>query len=60
MNCGIGHRQGLDSALQWLWCRPGATAPIQPLAWERLYAVGVALKRQKQNKQTFVGVYDMD
>ena len=27
-----------------LWCRPAAVAPIWPLAWERPYAVGVALK----------------
>ena len=26
-------------------CRPAATAPIQPLAWKRPYAMGVALKR---------------
>ena len=30
-----------------LWCRPAATAPIGPLAWEAPYAVGAALKRQK-------------
>ena len=39
-----------------LWCRPAATALIQPLAWESLYAVGAAqemAKRQKtKNKQT--------
>ena len=23
-----------DSVLVWLWCRPAATALIQPLAWE--------------------------
>ena len=23
-----------DLALLWLWCRPAAIAPIQPLAWE--------------------------
>ena len=23
-----------DPALSWLWCRPVATAPIRPLAWE--------------------------
>ena len=27
--------------------RPAATAPIRPLAWEPLYAPGVALYRQK-------------
>ena len=37
-----------DPALLWLWCRPVATAPIRPLAWEPPYAAGAALK--KQNK----------
>ena len=31
----------------WLWRRPAATAPIQPLAWEHPYVAGAALKRQK-------------
>ena len=43
MNCGVGHRHGSDLALLWLWCRPTATAPIRPLAWEPPYASGVAL-----------------
>ena len=34
----------LGLALLWLWCRPGATAPIGPLGWEPLYAAGAALK----------------
>ena len=38
--------------LLWLWCRPAATAAIQPLTWEPPYAVGVALKRQKREKST--------
>ena len=46
MSCGIGHARSLDLAL--LWCRPAAVAPIQPLAWEPLYAMGVTLKRQKE------------
>ena len=33
-----------------LWHRLAATAPIQLLAWELPYAEGVALKRQKKNK----------
>ena len=33
-------------ALVWLWYRPGAAAPIQPLAWELPYVTGAALKRQ--------------
>ena len=31
----------------WLWYSLAAIAPIQLLAWEPPYAVGVALKRQK-------------
>ena len=55
MSCGIGHRNGSDPLLLWLWHRPVATAPIRPLAWEPPYAVGAAqvmAKRQKtkQNK----------
>ena len=33
-----------DPALPRLWHRPAARAPIRPLAWESLYAVGAALK----------------
>ena len=51
MNCGVGHRCSSDLVWLWLWCRPVATAPIRPLAWEPPYAVGVALKRQKRQKQ---------
>ena len=51
MSCGVGRRRISDPALLWLWLRLAATAPIRPLAWEPLYAVGVALKRQKQNKK---------
>ena len=52
MRCGVGHRQGSDLGLLWLWlwCRPAATALIQPLALEPPYAMGAALKRQKKNK----------
>ena len=38
----MGHRCGSDPALLWLWRRPVATAPIQPLAWEPPYAAGAA------------------
>ena len=37
--------------LLWLWCRPAAAAPMQPLAWELPYAVGVTLKRKNKNKK---------
>ena len=51
MSCGVGHRRGSVLVLLWLWCRPAATAPIQPLAWEPPYAVGSALKRQNNNNK---------
>ena len=50
MICGVGRRRSLDLVLLWLWCRPVATVPIGPLAWEPPYAVGAALMRPK--KQT--------
>ena len=50
MSCGVGRRGGLDPALLWLWCKPAATAPIGPLAWEPPYAVGVALEQAKRQK----------
>ena len=34
-----------------LWCRLAATAPIRPLAWEPLYAVGAALKGHKNKNK---------
>ena len=52
MICGVGCRHGLGPELLWLWHRPEATAPIRPLAWELPYAIGAALKRQKN--KTFV------
>ena len=55
MSCGVGHRQGLDLAVLWLWCRPEVTAPIRPLAWEPPCAAGAALERQKKKKRGSVG-----
>ena len=52
MSCGVGPRCDSDPALLWLWRRPGATAPIPPLAWEPPYAAGAALKDKQTNKQT--------
>ena len=48
MSCGVGRRRSSDPAL--LWCRPAAEAPIQPLAWEPPYAMGVALKKKKKDR----------
>ena len=47
VSCAVGRRHGLDSAFLWLRCRPAAVAPIRPLAWELLYAAGVALKKKR-------------
>ena len=46
MSSGVGRRQGSDPALCWLWCRPVATAPIGPLAWEPPCAMGAALETE--------------
>jgi len=37
--------------LLWLWLRPVATAPIQPLAWEPPYAEGAAQEMAKRQKK---------
>ena len=47
MNCGVGHRRGLNPELLWLWRRPAAVAQIQLLAWELPYASSAALKSNK-------------
>ena len=46
----VGHRGNSDPALLWLWCRPAATGPIRPLAWEPPYTEGAALKNKRQKK----------
>ena len=51
MSCSVSHRCGWDSALLWLWCRPAAIAPIQPLAWDPPCAVGAALKTLKKKRK---------
>ena len=48
MNCGVSLRCSSDLALLWLWRMPVATAPIQHLAWEPPYAMGVAVKKKKK------------
>ena len=47
----IGHRQGSDPTLLWLWCRPAAVALIRPLAWEPLYATGAVLEKKKRRRK---------
>ena len=46
-----GQRRGSDPVLLWLWCRPAAAAPIQPLAWKHPYATGVDLKGRKKKRK---------
>ena len=48
MSCGVGLRLGSDPVL--LWLRLAAVALIRPLAWESLYAMGVALKSKGKKK----------
>ena len=50
MSCGVGRRRSSDPVLMWLWYRPAATAPIQPLAREPPYATDVALEKAKRPK----------
>ena len=40
-----------------LWCRPAATAPIRPLAWEPPYAVGAAQEIAKKRKKKRNKIY---
>ena len=51
MSCDVGCKHRSDPVLLWLWCRRIATAQIQPLAWELLCAVNVALKGQNKRKE---------
>ena len=37
-----------DPELPWLWYRPAAAVPIQPLAQELPYAAGLAWKKKKE------------
>jgi len=48
---GVGRRRGSDPAWPWLGCRPVATAPIRPLAWEPPYAAGAAQEKAKRHTQ---------
>ena len=45
-------RMQLSTALLWLWYRPAFAVPIQLLAWELPYAIGIAIKRKKRKRIT--------
>ena len=49
LSCSVGLR--FSSDLAWLWHRPAAVVPIQPVAWELPYVVGAALKGLKKKKK---------
>ena len=51
MSCGVGCSRSSDPMLLWFWRRLVATAPIGPLAWERLYAAEAALEKAKKEKE---------
>ena len=38
----------------WLWHKMAAVALIQPLAWELLYAAGVALKIKNKKQKNLI------
>ena len=57
MSCGVGYGHSADLALLWLWCRLAVTAPIGPLAWELLYAIGADLKRQTNKTLNYLKIY---
>ena len=50
MSCGVGCGRGSNPELLCLWCRPVATAPIRPLAWEPPYAAEAAQEMAKSQK----------
>ena len=57
MSYGVGHRQGSDLVLLWLWCRPPTTAPIRPLAWETLHVIQAALKRHTHTHKVLLLIF---
>ena len=52
MSCGVDGRGGPDLALLWLWCRPGAVAPIrQGASIYRSYGPKKQKKRKEKRKK---------
>ena len=47
MSCGVS----TNVAQIWHCCRLAAIAPVHPLAWEPLYAMGVALRPREKKKK---------
>ena len=57
VSCGVGCRQSSDPMLLWLWCRPAAVPPIQPLAWEPPYATGSGPRKGKKTIYIYITIY---
>ena len=51
MSCHVGCRGGLYLVLLWLWYSLPGVAPVQPLAWERPYALSMALRKKKKKNR---------
>ena len=56
----MGCRRGSDTSLLWLWRRPAATTPIQPLAWESPCTAEAALEMAKRPKKKKNKIKDTD
>ena len=50
-SCGTGCGGGSDPTLLWLQCRLADAAPVEHLAWELPFALGIALKKKKIKKK---------
>ena len=48
MSYSVGHRHSSDLALLWLWHRPAATAPTQPVALGTFICCGCGPKKKKK------------
>ena len=51
MSCVVGGRCISDPTLLWLWHRPAAVAPVQPVAQELPYTADTDLKGKRKKKK---------
>ena len=54
-SCGVGRTCSSDLALLWLWCRPAAATPIQPLLGTSIYHRCGPKKTKRQQKKRVQG-----
>ena len=50
-SCGVGHRQGSDPMLLWLWCRPAAAALIPSLGISIFHGCCPKKKKKERKKR---------